>query len=103
MPPKVPKGIGFGAGRSSKRKGAALRGLGLLIYDGLRNFRQRLVSRFFLVECFLQQGDRIVETELLGPSAKGAVTGNFIVFDCLRRCQQAGVEGGRTFVFLHDF
>jgi hypothetical protein len=37
-----------------------LRGLRLLIYNALRNFRQRRVSRFFLVECFLQQGDRIV-------------------------------------------
>jgi hypothetical protein len=37
-----------------------LRGLRLLIYNALRNFRQRLVSRFFLVERFLQQGGRIV-------------------------------------------
>ena len=45
-------------------------GLSLLIYDALRNPCQRFVGSFFLIERLLQQGNRIIETKLLGPSAK---------------------------------
>ena len=51
----------------------ALRGLSLLIDCSLRNLRQGLISRFFLLESFLQKRDSIVQTQLFSPGDQRSV------------------------------
>ena len=51
----------------------ALRGLSLLIDCSLRNLRQGLISRFFLLESFLQKRDSIVQTQLFRPGDQRSV------------------------------
>ena len=46
-------GVQEGVGSNWSWEGTALSRFRLLIYNALRDFRQRLVGSFFLVECFL--------------------------------------------------
>src|ERR1700722_6625449 len=79
-----------------------LGGFRFLIDRDLRNPRQRRIGLFFFVERLIEQPHGVVQAKLLRPGLQGAVSRNFIMLDCLRRCQQTGVERRGALVLLHD-
>src|ERR1700756_5148050 len=78
----------------------SLRSLG--VDGGDCDLAQGLVRFLFLSERLIEQLDGIFHAEVLSPGLQGAVARNFIMLDGLRGCEQAGIERGRTLVFLHD-
>jgi hypothetical protein len=64
----------------------------LKIDIALGNAGEELIGPLLLVERLLQKARHVLHTVLLGPGTQGAVAGNFVMLDRLRRREQTGVE-----------
>src|SRR5579884_453343 len=77
--------------------------LGLFVDHRDRQLGQLLVGLLLLVQRFLQETDRLVEAQLLGPGAGGAVARDLVVLDLLRSGDQAGVQHAGLGVLFQEF
>src|SRR4029079_13733004 len=77
--------------------------LGMLVDLTFRELGEGLVGLLFLGKRGLKELYRLLQAKLCRPGFQRAVARNLVVLNCLRRCEEPGIEGRVTLEFLHYF